>query len=451
MKKLVFASVLALASVSLVSAPMLRAQDSIVIKDPAEFNTYQMANSQADPKAKATALESFLTAYPQSVVKSAVLDTLIDTYQGLQDADNTLSAASRILQLDPGNMKAIFMSVLIKNRQCLKSVDQKTGVSADPQTCDDAAALAQKGLSAVKPAATSADDWKKLTGGTYPVFHSAIALDDIASKKDIKAGISEYRTELMLYSPEQTTAWPSQGLWDTLQLAEAYTKSDSPDHLVQAVWFYARAWNYATPIKAQIEKKMNYYYQKYHGNLEGLNDVKTQAAATLFPPGTFVISAAPTPAELAHKAIVETPNLAAMNLGDAEFVLANGAKEDTDKLWAALKNQVTPVPGIVIEATDSVIKVAVTQDAKDNKIADFIVNLKKPLADKDIPAVGFEYKIPPATTLVGTYDTFTQVPATATLAQTAQIVLRDGEIQLEKKKPAAPAHKPAAGHHPAKH
>jgi hypothetical protein len=443
MKKLVFASVLALASVSLVSAPMLRAQDSIVIKDPAEFNTYQMATSQADPKAKAVALESFLKAYPQSVVKNSVLDSLIDTYQGLQDADNTLSAASRLLQVDPSNMKAIFMSVLIKKSQCAKS--------QDAQTCDDAGLLAGKGLAAVKPAATSDADWKKLISGTYPVFHSAIALDDITSKKDIKGGISEYRTELMLYAPEQTTTWPSQGLWDTLQLAEAYTKSDSPDHLVQAVWFYARAWNYATPIKAQIEKKMNYYYQKYHGNLDGLSDVKTQAAATLFPSGTFVISAAPTPAELAHKAVVETPNLATMNLGDAEFILANGSKEDTDKLWAVLKNQVTPVPGIVIEASASVIKVAVTQDAKDNKIADFIVNLKKPLADKDIPAVGFEYKIPPGTTLVGTYDTFTQVPATATLSQTAQIVLRDGDIQLEKRKPAAPAHKPAAGHKPAAH
>ena len=443
MKKLVFASVLALASVSLVSAPMLRAQDSIVIKDPAEFNTYQMATSQADPKAKAVALESFLKAYPQSVVKNSVLDSLIDTYQGLQDADNTLSAASRLLQVDPSNMKAIFMSVLIKKSQCAKS--------QDAQTCDDAGLLAGKGLAAVKPAATSDADWKKLISGTYPTFHSAIALDDITSKKDIKGGISEYRTELMLYAPEQTTTWPSQGLWDTLQLAEAYTKSDSPDHLVQAVWFYARAWNYATPIKAQIEKKMNYYYQKYHGNLDGLSDVKTQAAATLFPSGTFVISAAPTPAELAHKAVVETPNLATMNLGDAEFILANGSKEDTDKLWAVLKNQVTPVPGIVIEASASVIKVAVTQDAKDNKIADFIVNLKKPLADKDIPAVGFEYKIPPGTTLVGTYDTFTQVPATATLSQTAQIVLRDGDIQLEKRKPAAPAHKPAAGHKPAAH
>ena len=444
MKKLVFASVLALASVSLVSAPMLRAQDSIVIKDPAEFNTYQMATSQADPKTKAMALESFLTAYPQSVVKNSVLDSLIDTYQGLQDADKTLSAASRLLQVDPSNMKAIFMSVLIKKSQCAKT--------QDAQTCDDAGLLAGKGLAAVKPAATSDADWKKLISGTYPVFHSAIALDDITSKKDIKGGISEYRTELMLYAPEQTTTWPSQGLWDTLQLAEAYTKSDSPDHLVQAVWFYARAWNYATPIKAQIEKKMNYYYQKYHGNLDGLDAVKTQAAATLFPPGTFVISAAPTPAEIVHKLIVETTNLATLNLGDKEYALANGVKEDSDKMWAVLKNQVTPVPGIVIEASASVIKVAVTQDAKDNKIADFIVNMKKPLADKEIPAVGFEYKIPPATALVGTYDTFTQVPATATVAaQSAQIVLRDGEIQLEKKKPAAAAHKPAAGHHTAAH
>jgi hypothetical protein len=444
MKKLVFASVLALASVSLVSAPMLRAQDSIVIKDPAEFNTYQMATSQADPKTKAMALESFLTAYPQSVVKNSVLDSLIDTYQGLQDADKTLSAASRLLQVDPGNMKAIFMSVIIKKGQCVKT--------QDAQTCDDAGLLAGKGLAAVKPAATSDADWKKLISGTYPTFHSAIALDDITSKKDIKGGISEYRTELMLYAPEQTTTWPSQGLWDTLQLAEAYTKSDSPDHLVQAVWFYARAWNYATPIKAQIEKKMNYYYQKYHGNLDGLDAVKTQAAATLFPPGTFVISAAPTPAEIVHKLIVETTNLATLNLGDKEYALANGVKEDSDKMWAVLKNQVTPVPGIVIEASASVIKVAVTQDAKDNKIADFIVNMKKPLADKEIPAVGFEYKIPPATALVGTYDTFTQVPATATVAaQSAQIVLRDGEIQLEKKKPAAAAHKPAAGHHTAAH
>ena len=444
MKKTVFALVMALASISLVSAPMLRAQDSITIKDPAEYNTYTNAIGQTDPKTKAQALEGFLTTYPQSVVKSSVLDTLIDAYyQDLRDADKTLSAATRLLQADPVNMKAILYSVIVKKSQCVKT--------SDAQTCNDTAALAQKGLSVSRPAGTSADDWKKMTSGTYPIFHSAIALDYIVSKKDINAGIAEYRTELMLYPPEQTTVYPSAGLWDTLQLAEAYTKATTPDHLVQAVWFYARAWNFAAPLKAPIEKKMNYYYTKYHGNLDGLDAVKAQAAATLFPPGTFVISAKATPAEIAHKAMVETPDLSKMALVDTEFILANGAKEDTDKLWAVLKDQVTPVPGIVIEASATVIKVAVAKDARDAKVADFIVNLKKPLEEKDIPKVGFEFKIPPATTLIGIYDSFTAVPAKdETTDATAQIVLRDGEIQADKKKPAAAgAHpKPAAGHKP---
>jgi len=441
MKKFVFASVMALASISLVSAPTLRAQD-ITIKDPAEYNAYQMANSQSDPKQKAAALETFLTTYPQSVVKGSVLDSLIDTYQGLQDPDKTLGAASRLLQADPSNMKAIFISVLIKKTQCAKT--------SDAQTCDDLAAIARKGLSTTKPTATSDDDWKKQTGATFPFFHSAIALDDIVSKKDVKAGIDEYKQELMLLPADATKSGP--GLGDTLQLAEAYAKLTPPD-APNAVWFYARALAFAPDnYKAAIEKKLNYWYKKFHGAMDGLDDIKGQAAASLFPAGGEpVIKAAKTPAEIAHDVVATTADLTSLNLGDKEFILAAGSKEDADKLWADMKDKVTPVPGIVIEATASVIKVAVTDDAKAAKVADFIVNLKKPLEEKDIPAAGFEYKIPPATALVGTYDSYTQVPATATMAQTAEIVLRDGEVQAEKAKKAAPAHKPAPGHKPAAH
>jgi len=438
MKKLVFASVMALASISLVYTPTLRAQDSdqITIKDPAEFTAYQQASTQTDPKAKAAALEGFLQMYPQSVVKKAVLDQLVDAYQAVSDADKTLSASSRLLQADPNNLKAILYSVMIKKGQ-----GQKTG---DAQTLDDAAALAQKGLMLAKPSDVSDDDWKKLTGAAFPIFHSAIAMDDAVSKKDFKAAIAEYRTELMLYPADATKAGP--GLVDTLNLAEAYTKPDAKD-FVQAVWFYARAWDYAPAgYKAQIETKLEYFYKKYHGALDGLDDIKTQAMASEFPSGTLVIKAAATPAERIHEIVTGTPNLNTLALADKETVLALGSKEDADKLWALLKDQDTLVPGVVIEATASVIKLAVTQDAKDAKIPDFIVNLKTPLADKDIPAVGFEFKHQPAAELDGIYDTFTQVPATATTAAAAQIVLRDGTIQAEKKKAAAPAHKPAAAH-----
>jgi hypothetical protein len=442
MKKFVLASVMALAFLCLVYGPALRAQDSdtISIKDPSEYNAYQMASTQSDPKAKIAGLETFLQTYPQSQVKKAVLDMLIDTYQSTQDPDKTLSAANRLLQIDPNNTKAIFISVFIKKGQC--------GKTSDPQTCDDAAVLARKGLSTPKPAKTSDDDWKKQTGATFPIYHSAIALDDILSKKDIKAGIDEYRQELMLYAPEDTQKGP--GLNDTLLLAEAYAKLNPPD-AVNAVWFYARALNFAPETyKPVIEKKLDYWYKKYHGAMDGVDDVKTAAAATVFPAGGAPsIKAAATPAEIAHGVVVGG-GLDKLNLSDKEFILANGVKEDADAMWAVMKDQVTPVPGIVIEASASAIKVAVSDDAKSAKTADFVVNLKKPLEDKEIPAVGFEYKIPPATALVGTYDSYSQIPATATLAQTAQIVLRDGEIALEKKK-AAPVHKPAAGHHTAAH
>jgi hypothetical protein len=456
MKKFVFVSVMALASLSLVYTPTLRAQDSITIKDPAEFNAYQMATTQSDPKAKADALEKFLVAYPQSVVKKTVLDLLADTYQGLiaqaaqaKDAQGVadasakdLSATSRLLQVDPGNLKAILYSVAIKKQQGAQT--------SDAQALDDAALLAQKGLTIPKPAETSADDWKKLTSAAYPVFHSAIALDDTISKKDFKAAEGEYTAELMLYTDEQAKG---TGLVDTLQLAQAYVQPGDARDLVKAVWFYARVWDYAPPVyKAKIEPELERWYKKYHGSLDGLDAIKTQALATTFPPGTLVITPAKTPAEQIHDLLATTPDWNTLALTDKETVLAVGSKEDADKLWALLKDKPTPVPGTVLEATASVIKVAVTQDAKDAKTPDFVVNLKAPLADKDIPAVGLVFGLASKgqAELDGTYDTYTQIPATDTTAQSAQIALRDGVVVPEKKK-AAPVRKQVAGKKPAAH
>ena len=472
MKKFVFASAIALASLSLVPAYKLHAQDSstIQIKDPAEYNAYQMATTQSDPKLKAPAIEDFLTKYPQSVVKKTMLDMLIDTYQQLGDMDHALSAAKRLLQVDPGNPKAIYFAVFVEKTQCAKTSDQ--------QTCDDVAALAQKGLAATKPAGMSDDDFKKLTDATAPFFHSAIAVDDVVAKKDPAAAVEEYRKELMLYPPDKTTSGPALG--DTLQLALAYVKLQLVDaqaareaadkakaapgdaalaaaaktasdkaalDYLMASWFFARAWNFAPAnFKSQIEPQLEYYYKKYHGDLTGLDGLKTQAAATLFPPGALNITPAKTPQEQIHDLLATTSDLNTLALADKETVLSVGSKEDADKLWALLQGKQTPVPGTVIESSASQIKVAVTQDSKDAKTADFIVNMKEPIPEKEIPAVGSELKLlkDGGPEVDGTYDTYTQVPASATAAASAQIILKDGILQTAQQKPAT---KPAAGHH----
>ena len=532
MKKLVFASAMALAGVSLVFAPGLRAQaNSSQISLPADqFNDYQNAVTQTDPTAKAAALEGFLQKYPQSPVKNTILDQLMVTYQQLGQADKALSAASRLLQVEPNNPKAIFLSVFLDVADCKKAVDPKTDNLTDPQPCDNAAALAQKGLTAPKPEGMADADWTKMTSATYPAFDSAIALDDVLSKKDYAGAVDEYTKELMLYPADATKS--GQALGDTLNLAEALTKPSDKKDLVKAIWFYARAWNFAPPAyKSQIEDKLDYWYKRYHGQLDGeaaikqqIDAIKAQAATSLFPPASFSIKPAPTPSEIVDNVIATTPDLTKLNLEDKEFVLANGSKDAQDKLWAVVKGQMTPVPGVVIgdqatvlkvsvaataaakpkdyvvklntpadcsavpppptattgeaaaaylqangasadvsaiedldrahkvtiEPAVTVINVAVTQDAKDNKVADFTVNMKDPVSCKDVPAVGQTLATQPALELDGTYDSYTQVPAASGKEATAQIVLSGGFLQQEQK--ATPVHrKPSPAHHSTEH
>jgi len=539
MNKLVFASAMALAGMCLVSTPALQAHgQTIQIQDPAEFNSYQNATTQNDPAQKCSALESFLRTYPQSTAKLAALGQMMDCYGQTNQMDNLLSAATRLLQIDPNNPQAIFASVYVKKLQCSKSADP-SGSSTDPQTCDDAAALARRGLAVAKPAGVSDADWKTLIANYYPVFHSTIALDDMLSKKDYAGAIKEYTAELMLYPESQTTSGP--GLIDTVQLAESYAKPGPARDEIKAIWFYARAWNFVPSAphdyKADIEVKLDYWYKRYHGTLDGdaaikqqISAIKAQAQTTLFPPATFTIAPAPTPQELAHHAYTSS-DPKTLGLEDKEYILANGSAQDASGLWALLKGQATPVPGnvisdpatvlkisvltaaspkpkeFVVKLTNSVacsavpvapgelkikeaqdyilangvkadtdslgdvltatpahlhklavepsvttINVAVTQDAKDNHVADFIVNLKEPLACKDAPPAGSVLGFQPATELDATYDTYTHTEAVGTTAASAQIVLTEGFVQQEKK--AGPVHhapvKPAAGHHPAR-
>ena len=101
MKKFLFASALALAAASVVLSPALRAQEGSVSLPPEQYNAYQLAITQSDPKAKAAALESFLTAYPQSQIKNSVMEQLIEAYQAAGDRVSSRSAAERYLKSYP--------------------------------------------------------------------------------------------------------------------------------------------------------------------------------------------------------------------------------------------------------------------------------------------------------------------------------------------------------------
>ena len=77
------------------------------IKDPAEYNAYVNAVQQSDPAAKAQAIEAFLQTYSNSVMKEEALVQLMGAYQQSSNASKTIDAASRILQANPNNVRAL--------------------------------------------------------------------------------------------------------------------------------------------------------------------------------------------------------------------------------------------------------------------------------------------------------------------------------------------------------
>ena len=130
-----------------------------------------------------------------------------------------------------------------------------------------------------------------------------------------------------------------------------------------------------------------YCYKKYHGNADGYDKVQTAAQANLNPPRGFTITPAPKASDIAHQTVTSTPDLATLALSDKEFILQNGTPEDAEKVFATVKGKTVEIPdATVITATESVLTVAVSDDAVQSKTADFTFNMKEPL--KTVPAVG---------------------------------------------------------------
>ncbi len=419
MKKVLIASMLAIATsaLSLPPAALAQAQGSqpsqITIKDPAEYNAYTSAIGQSTPAAKAAAIESFLQQYPNTVVKAEMLEQLVGAYQATGDTAKTYDAAKRLLQVDPNNLRALIFVVYVEKQQA----------NGDQAKLDEAASLAERGQNATKPANMSDADFQKLKEVSGPIFGDVIGADDIA-KKDYKDAITNYLAELhAVKDPTQTT----KGLLlaDTYALGNAYVQQD-PKDLVNGIWYLTRAAQYLQePYKTNVEQAAEYWYKKYHGNMDGFDQIKQLAHDNLFPPDSYKPVPAPpppSPQQLAHNAVASTTDLdKGLSLSDKEFVLANGAPEDAQKVWAVLQGKTTEVPGTVIQATADSVQLAVSDDAKQSQKADFTINMKTPL--KEVPTPGTQV------TYVGTFDSYTQQPP--------MIVMKDGE---PKQAPKAPVH-----------
>jgi len=439
MKKVVLASLLAVAG-SACFMPVCYAQTAVNLgtQQPAsgqvqmsadEYAAYQNATTQTTPAAKAQAFAAYLKAYPQSSVKGDVLQQMMFAYSQANDTQNTLDTADQLLTLQPDNLYAYVFEVSLRSA----AASALTDPAAKQAALDKAADYATKGLAVGQPKGMSADDFAKVKGQGYPIFYGAIGADTL-QKKDSASAIKAFNSELSSV-PVATTQAPGPQLMDTYYLASAYYTSTPPDYL-NCAYYAARAAFYAPePFKTTFSKLGTYCYTRYHGKPDGYDAVTAVAKDNLVPPATFAgsVKPAPKPADMVADLVATTPDLAVLAPGDREFALQYGAALDpktqksyADEVFDAVKGKSVELPKVlVISATANVVTVAVSDDAVQNKTADYTFNMKEPIKDADVPAAGA------SVTLDGTYASYTPSPLMITMSDGALVVA---------KKPVAPVH-----------
>jgi tetratricopeptide (TPR) repeat protein len=367
------------------TAPQAPAAQAPVIKDPAEYNAYMGAIQQKDPAAQISGLEAYLTQYPNTVMKMAALQTLMQDYQQTNNQQKAIDTATKLVAADPTNERAIFL---------LAYIDRLKAQGGDPnakQDLADAKKYGQMGLDNLpkftKPDGTSDADFQKMKDQMTGVFNAAIGIAAITDKdyatarKDLRAAVEASPD----FQKDFSVVYP---------LALAYAGPTPPDPNVtpdpiNAIWFAARASVVApTPqYQQQIEKYAKGLYVKYHAGDDGWTDVLAQAKANPLPPPGFTIKPAPSPAEQSHAMVVATsPDK--MDFATWEFVLTNGSKDDQDTVWNAIKGKAVQMQGKVIEATATEFQIAGSSDDIDANKADITLTFEEKVPLRLIPKAG---------------------------------------------------------------
>jgi hypothetical protein len=306
-----------------------------VIKDPAEYNAYVNAIQQTDPNAKISALEAFLTQYPNSIMKNQALEILMGTYQQTNNVKKTMETATKLVTADPCQVRALAL---------LAYFDRILAQGGDPnaaQLLTDGKKYGQQGLDCLpkwnKPEGTKDDDFAKMKVQMTGIFNAAIGIKCLQDK-DYACATASLRIAVDGNPADFSVVYP---------LALAYLSQTPPDYQ-NGIWFAARAAAVSPPApQPQIEKYARSQYVKFHAGEDGWADVLAAAKAG----GPQVpIKPAPTPAEQAHKMVTETaPDK--MDFAQWEFVLSNGSQADQDAVWSVIKGKPIYMSGTIIKTT----------------------------------------------------------------------------------------------------
>jgi hypothetical protein len=396
-----------------------------IIKDSAEYSAYMAALNTPEPVQKAAAMVAFVAKYPDSVMHTDALEQAMAAYQQTGDQAKVEATAGEILKLSPDNVRALAIVTYLQRHRATKK---------DKGALKEVGGNAEHGLKALEtwtaPDGMSAEDFKKLRDQMADIFNGGAGFAALQAK--------DYATARGYYL--KSVSIDPANIQDVYQLAIADLQAKPLE--VDGFWYIAKALNLASAQKNEIaqENITNYgqaKYRRYHGSDDGWDALVAAVASQTVPPDGFAptIKRAPTPAELAVKAVREN-DPASLSFSDYEYVLsyrdaspdnAAAAKKVWDTIQAKQKNGAVRL-ALTVKVIEydgkSTMRAAITDGNQQANKADLEITLKEPL--KVPVAVGSQAKI------IGVLSDYKLSPF--------MFLMKDAE--LGEQSPAVPASKP---------
>jgi tetratricopeptide (TPR) repeat protein len=340
---------------AMVQAQQAAAQPAPQWKDRAEYDQFIAITTAASKPDNAQVIEltdKYLAGYPDSKQLSSIYQLRMQAYQGLNNTPKMEEAANKVLEIDPGNLRALLL---------LSYLFPRTINTADPELdkkLGKAGENAQKALAALDalpaPPGVTPEQFQQQKNQSAAVLHQTAGYVAL-QKKDY----STAQQELI----KSSTASPNDALgfyW----LGLSYM-GPKPAEYDKGMWALARATALTGPtalpesMKGSVKDYLDKVYDARHGSTDGLSDLTSKAAATAFPQDGFHVQTAeelappepePAPPPPPKRELTVKPEELSDFSVIVKYLQAGGEKEaDT---WELLKGQTDfALPGKVVSAT----------------------------------------------------------------------------------------------------
>jgi len=385
----------ALAATSALAAPAQAATWT----DRGEYDLVMGIRAEASAQKRVDLLDRWQAKYPQSDLRQVRRELYLAAFEALSDSARMLKTAREMLAEQADNPVGVYWCTLL--------VPEVRDPSADALGAGEKAArqllagLDTYFAAAGKPAAASDAEWQKRKSSAGLLAHRTLGW--IAWQRGDFAGAAK---EFRLYLDQnansaEITAW--MGLVSGLQ--------KEPANQVAALWYLERAGALrgegALPDGQQraVGALADQVYTAYHGDGEGIENLKTAALASAVPPPDFrVEAAAAVAARRADEELTRTnPQLAAWVHIRRQLESPDGDKYLTDL-------RASPLPKL---------KGIVIRSQPEAKPAEIVIGISQPLTEEVVLRVSTPFPNPalPGTELEfeGTVDSFGKQPFTLTV------------------------------------